>query len=80
MPRNAQRFWIAYSTILTTVVALLTMGRAVGRPSRASFEEIDVQRINVREPDGTLRMTIAGTARAPGMIVRGKERPHPSGR
>ena len=39
---------------------------------------IDVQRINVREPDGTLRLVISNAARAPGIIVKGHEQPHPS--
>src|SRR5216684_7980939 len=41
----------------------------------AKFDQIDVQRINVREPDGTLRMVIADHAKLPGIIVRGKEQP-----
>jgi len=41
---------------------------------------IDVQRINVREPDGTLRMVISDAAREPGIIVAGHEQPHPSRR
>jgi hypothetical protein len=32
---------------------------------RPKFEEIDVERINVREPDGTLRLTISNKARSP---------------
>jgi hypothetical protein len=43
-----------------------------------SFAEIDVQRINVREPDGTLRMTISNTATAPGLIFKGKEHAFPN--
>jgi hypothetical protein len=42
-----------------------------------SFDEIDVHRINVRESDGTLRMVISDTDRFPGVIVKGKEYPHP---
>ena len=34
-----------------------------------------MHRINVREPDGTLRMVISNHARLPGVIVRGKEPP-----
>ena len=41
---------------------------------------IDVQRINVREPDGTLRMVLSGAAREPGIIVGGREQPHPNRR
>ena len=35
------------------------------------FEEIDVERINVREPDGTLRATIASNARQPDPVLEG---------
>ncbi|MBD8737241.1 MULTISPECIES: hypothetical protein [Sphingomonas] len=41
---------------------------------------IDVQRINVREPDGTLRMVLSGAALEPGIIVAGHEQPHPGRR
>jgi hypothetical protein len=44
------------------------------------FETINVGRINVREPDGTLRMVISSAAQAPGIIVKGHEQPHPSRR
>jgi hypothetical protein len=37
------------------------------------FDEITVHRINVVEPDGTLRMVISNHDRFPGVIVRGKE-------
>jgi len=39
------------------------------------FDEINVHRINVVEPDGTLRMVISDHAKLPGIIVRGKEQP-----
>lgn len=70
----------AYSALLTTIVAGWLIGDAVGTPARATFDEIDVERINVREEDGTLRMVISNTERFPGMIIRGKERPHPTRR
>lgn len=38
-----------------------------------TFEEIDVQRINVREANGTLRMVLANRGRSPGAVVHGKE-------
>jgi hypothetical protein len=34
-----------------------------------------VRRINLAEPDGTLRMVISGRDRLPGVIVKGKEQP-----
>jgi hypothetical protein len=46
--------------------------------AKTTYGEIDVERINVREPDGTLRMTISNHARMPGMIIGDKEYPHPN--
>jgi hypothetical protein len=43
-----------------------------------AFEELDVQRINIREQDGTLRMVISNTNAAPGITVKGKDLPHPN--
>lgn len=39
--------------------------------AKEKFEEIDVERINIIEPDGTLRLTIAGNARTPDPIFEG---------
>jgi hypothetical protein len=64
---------VVYSVAMTAVltVTLLTSASSARKPS---FDEITVQRINVTEPDGTLRMVISNHARLPGIIVRGKER------
>ena len=68
------RILAVYSTVLTTVLAAFTYaGPASARVQR--YDEIDVQRLNVREADGTLRMVISNHARLPGVIVRGKETP-----
>lgn len=68
------RLLAVYSTVLTTLLAAFALaGSAAARVER--FDELDVQRINVREPDGTLRMVIANHARLPGVIVRGRENP-----
>lgn len=42
---------------------------------RTKFDEIDVERINVREPDGKLRLTISNHARLPEVVVGGKSYP-----
>lgn len=39
------------------------------------FDEIDVHRINVREPDGKLRLTISNHALLPEVVVGGKSYP-----
>lgn len=36
------------------------------------FTEIDVERINIVEPNGMLRMTLSDAARAPGWVIGGK--------
>ena len=68
---------------LGLLVVALVIGQSawlhasVGRKTLV-VEEIDVQRINIREPDGTLRMVISNTNAAPGFLVKGKEYPHPT--
>jgi hypothetical protein len=67
-----------YSAVLTTLLAAFVIGDSVVASSPDSvqrFDQIDVQRLNVREPDGTLRMVVSNHARLPGVIVRGKESP-----
>ncbi len=73
---NSQNLLGLYAGALTLAVcASLLMG---ARPSpHAKFDTIDVNRINIREPDGTLRMVISDRERFPGLIIKGKETPHP---
>ena len=59
---------------LVTAVAAFRGGSA---PTR--FKEIDVERINVREPDGKLRMIIANRAMSSGPITHGKPFGYPGG-
>lgn len=82
---NVNKLLILYSGVLTLATAAsLTSGAIAAQnapaPAKQVFGEIDVQRINVREPNGTLRMVISNSALTPGIIWRGVERPHPSGR
>lgn len=75
MTSHAQCFLVIYSGALTLALGTIVLTGAA--PTNAvRFETIDVQRINIREPDGTLRMTISGAKRLPGGIVRGKEYPY----
>jgi len=62
---------VVYSTVLTTLLAAFTLaGSAAAKVQH--FDEIDVHRINVSEPDDTLRMVISNHTRLPGAIVSGK--------
>lgn len=73
---DSQRFLAIYSGVLTAV-SLVTVLIAAS-PKRASFEELTAQRINIIEPDGTLRMVISDKSRLPGIIIKGQEHPHPN--
>jgi hypothetical protein len=57
------------STTLTGILAIAAFTRTTARPR---FAEIDVERINVVERDGTVRMTISNAERSPGWVFHGK--------
>ena len=75
---TTNRLMLGYCVLVTTLLAGLSVSQAVSGPGKVSYDELDVHRINVRERDGTLRMTISNTDSAPGIIVKGKEIPHPN--
>jgi hypothetical protein len=70
----------AHAVISTAVIGVLLLGgfRQAAPPAAApgtqkvKFDEIDVQRINVIEPNGTLRMVISNAARSQGPLYKGK--------
>jgi hypothetical protein len=68
----------AYSVVLTLIFAVTVFAAFRLEVRKESFDEITAQRINIVEPDGTLRMVLSDTARFPGIIIKGKESPHPS--
>lgn len=72
-----QRFLMIYAGVLTAVFAVTVLCGFVQIPRTMKLEQLDVQRINVREPDGTLRLVISDADKAPGIIIKGKEYPHP---
>jgi hypothetical protein len=76
MDRTAftQRVLLAYSGVLTIVLCVVLLAGANSKKS--SFDEIEVKRINLIEPDGTVRLVIADKANFPGLIVKGKEYPY----
>ena len=59
--------------VLTTSCLLLLAAKSP--PTK--FEEIDVGRINIREPDGTLRLIISNREQFPGAPWKGGEVPRP---
>jgi hypothetical protein len=73
---RGNRILFVYSLTMTCAVVVQLLHANSGT-QRTTFDEITVRRINVVEPDGTLRMVISNHASLPGIIVAGKEQPFP---
>lgn len=71
------RAYVLVSTAVLTVLSLAAFSRA---SQSQRFSEIDVERINVREKDGTLRLVIANASRSPAPVSKGKVFGEPGGR
>jgi hypothetical protein len=72
-----QKGLTAYSIGVSAVLAFFLL--AGSSQPQSEMEEITVRRINVLEPDGTVRMVISGTQDAPGIYFHNKEHAHSSG-
>ncbi|HEY1304174.1 MAG TPA: hypothetical protein VGF24_11525 [Vicinamibacterales bacterium] len=69
--RHGERWGAVCAGLIVAVLALTAATR--GAQQKQAFDEITVHRINIVEPDGTLRVVMANRDRFPGVIVRGKE-------
>jgi len=70
------RAYVFASTAVLGAIALMAFRKSVA-PTR--FDEIDVERINIREADGKLRMVLSNRARSSGPVMRGKPFGYPGG-
>jgi len=70
------RFLVIYSGVLTFVFAVVVFCAAFA-VSNPTFGIITARRINIVEPDGTVRLTISNRADFPGAWNRKKEYPRP---
>lgn len=61
-----------YAVLMTVALGLVVLTGFARPQANASFSEIDVERINVVEADGTLRMVISNQERQHPGIVNGK--------
>jgi hypothetical protein len=75
---SSQRFLAAYAGCLTVLLVLTVLYGFTGAQSKNTFDEITVRRINVVEPDGTIRMVLTSKASSPGVYIKNKEYPHPN--
>ncbi|HEX6809920.1 MAG TPA: hypothetical protein VF118_18185 [Gemmatimonadaceae bacterium] len=77
MPSD-NRFLKGYAYGATTLAIALSI-MAFRQSRTAKFDTIDVQRINIVEADGRLRMTLSGHDKLPDPIIGGKSYPLRSG-
>lgn len=77
---SSRRFLAAYSGCLTLVFVLAVVSGFARVAPNQSFDEITVRRINVVEPEGTIRLILTNAANSPGIYIKNKEYPHPRGR
>ena len=73
MRNFSTRFLVIYSGVLTLTFATAVLTGFAKAPSSREFDQINVHRINVVEPDGKLRLVISDQAEFPGSFVQGKE-------
>ncbi len=69
------RFLKAYSIITTVLLALIAFSAISRADQRNKFEEIDVERINIVEKDGKVKLVISNKDRFPDPIIDGKTYP-----
>jgi hypothetical protein len=74
MKPAVQKFLVVYSTAVSTVLLCFVLIGAK-KPTVSEFDEVRAHRIDVTEPDGTLRMVISNKDRLPPVIVKGQEHP-----
>jgi len=60
-----------YALISAVFFGVLFFVAAKGRTQKARFVEIDVERVNIIEKDGKLRLAISNSERSPGPIIGG---------
>lgn len=72
---SSQRFLAIYSGILTIVFIVTILTGFAQEQRKASFEQIDVQRINIVGPDGKNELVIANRQLIPDAIIDGKTFP-----
>lgn len=79
MPGTTLRFRLlaAYAAVITLLVGLGLGWWLASRRDGRRFQRIQVERLELVEPDGTVRLVLASNARLPGIYFHGREVPHP---
>ena len=70
--RRELRLLKGYALVVTALLGSLSLAAFRQNAQKAHFSEIDVERINIVEPDGKLRMVLSNRPRSIGPIYKGK--------
>ena len=76
-PRMGIRLLKAYVFAAASLLIVFTLSAFQNQSQRTRFEVIDVERMNIVERDGRVRIVLSNKARFPGLLVRGQENPYP---
>ena len=77
--RRELRFLKGYAFVVTALLGTLSLAAFTRANRHEKFTEIDVERINIVEPDGKLRMVISNRPRSIGPIYKGQPFGYPGG-
>src|ERR1051326_7600068 len=76
---SSDRLLKAYAVAVTALLGVFSVAAFRQAAQKTKFTEIDVERINIVEPDGKLRMVISNRPRSIGPIYKGKPFGYPGG-
>ena len=77
--RRELRWLKGYAVVVTLLLGTLSIAAFRQSVEKTRFTEIDVERINIVEPNGALRMVISNRPRSIGPIYKGKPFGYPGG-
>ena len=71
----SRHFLIVYSGLVTLAFCFTVLCGFATHAKKNTFDQIDVQRINIVDPDGKVRMVLSNRSKFPGSYVKGVESP-----
>jgi hypothetical protein len=72
MTLNSELRFLRLNAVVTTCAIVIIVTTGFARQSKSRFETIDVERINVIEKNGQVRLVITNKARSPAPMERGQ--------
>jgi hypothetical protein len=80
-PTRRELRWLRLHALVSTAMfAVLVLGGFHRASEKVRFDEVDVERLNVVEKDGRVRLVLANAERSPGVILSGRSISQSGGR